>query len=215
MEYGTLKEYVNSHFGADEEINFALEEIKKNNLPPISIAPVYGRLLTLLVKITTAKNVLEVGCLGGVGSIYLARGLGTEGQVTSLEYDKRHVEVAKGIINKTDYKNNIKILPGEAEQLMNGFIDKKERFDLIFIDADKSSYPVYLKQSIELANPGALIIADNTLIRGKVLDGSDTSEQTVAIRKFNEMVSSDSRLEATMLPGVDGLVIAQVRKLEE
>ncbi|QQK76161.1 O-methyltransferase [Salicibibacter cibarius] len=210
MQSETIRDYIRSLFGNDEEISFAQQQIKHNEMPSISIAPLYGRLLTMCAKMINAKNILELGCLGGVGSIYLARGLSQDGKVISLEAKEKHAQVARETIRGCTLEGKIEVIVGDALTTMSELEEQQIIFDLIFIDANKSNYPAFLEQALALSKPGTIIAADNTLSRGKVIDQTDKSEETQAIRTFNRMALSDNRLEATLLPSADGFVLARV-----
>jgi len=212
LKFKTTKHYIKSLFETDEEISFAKKQIKQNEMPSISISTPYGRLLTICAKMIGAKNILEIGSLGGVGSIYLAKGLSNGGRVTSLEVEEKHALVARETIQSCNFGEKIEVIVGDALSTMSVLQEQKQQFDLIFIDANKSNYPAFLESSLALSKPGTIIAADNTLNRERVIDCNNKSENTEAIRTFNQMVSSDSRLESTLLPGIDGFVIARVKE---
>lgn len=211
MKEKTIRDYILSLYGDDEEINFAQQRIIDHDMRPISIAPIHGRLLTILGKMMNAEYILELGCLGGVGSIYLSRGLKEGGKVISLEFDEKHVQVAEETLRKCQLEEKIEVRQGDALTLMNELESGQYQFDLIFIDANKDSYPEYLDKAIKLSKAGTIIVGDNTLSHGRVIDEDDTLPDVEAIRKFNTMMVSDERLESTLLPGVDGFTIARVR----
>jgi predicted O-methyltransferase YrrM len=184
-------------------------------LPEIHVSPNEGRLLRLLTETAGARRILEVGTLGGYSTIYLARALPEDGLLISLELDERHAEVARENIAEAGLEGRVEVRVGDARKLLAGMVqDGVEPFDLTFIDADKESYPEYLEWALRLSHPGSLILADNTIRGGSVLDPRDESAR--ATRKFNENLARDPRLSAHILPlireRVDGLAIARVLK---
>ena len=204
-------EYTESLIPVDHDLELVKEGIRREAMPEISIAPGYGKLLTLLVRMTGAKLVLEIGALGGYSGICLARGLGENGKLISLEVNpqfaaiaQKHI-VAAGLGHKVDYRL------GDASESLSQLDSEDFKFDLVFIDADKGGYPHYLDMAIRMSNPGTIIVGDNALMHGKTMDPSANSPSVKAIRSFNERMTSDSRLEGVILPAYDGLAIARVR----
>lgn len=178
----------------------------------ISVPPEIGRFLTLLVKISDAKEILEIGALGGYSGICLVRGLGEGGQLTSLELMQEYAELAHENLKKASFGDRVTYYIGEALKSLEQLEAEQRKFDFIFIDADKPNYPNYLDRALRLANPGALIVADNVLQRGKVCEESNDDPRIEFIRAFNERVANDPMLESIILPIGDGLSIARVKK---
>lgn len=207
----SAEEYVESLFIADEDLDRAREGIRLNNMPEISIAAGYGRLLTLLVLASGATNVLEIGALGGVSGICLARGLRKEGRLISLELKQEFADIAYTHLEAAGFGDMVQYRVGEALDKLKELNEEVQRFDFFFIDADKENYPNYLEWAIRLANPGAMIVGDNALMHGRSMDPTVTSPSVLAMRKFNEQVAADPRLESTILPAYDGLTIARVK----
>ena len=201
---------------SDAALESALHRSRRARLPEIHVSPNEGRLLRLLAETAGAWRILEVGTLGGYSTIYLARALPEEGSLISLELDERHAEVARENIAEAGLGDKVEVWSGDARKLLLDMVeDGVGPFDLIFIDADKRSYPEYLERALQLSHAGSLILADNTIRGGSVLDPRD--EDTWAIRKFNENLARDPRLSAHILPlireHVDGLAVARVLKL--
>ena len=172
--------------------------------------------MQLLAEVVGARRVLEIGTLGGYSAINLARGMTEDGALISLEIDERHAEVARQNVEHAGLGEMVEIRGGDARELLAELVEENEEpFDLVFIDADKQSYPEYLEWAIRLSRPGSLILGDNTIWGGSVMDPQDNS--TRAIREFNEKLAKDPRLSAIVLPlireRVDGLAIARVRNL--
>lgn len=211
METTTAESYMEGLYQEDAELERVKEVIRTQNMPEISIAPGYGRLLTMLVTMIGAKRVLEIGALGGYSGICLARGLKEGGKLISLELKQDFADIAKQNVTHAGLGELVEYRIGEALVHLNELLEQGERFDFFFIDADKVNYPNYLELAIKLANPGAIIAGDNTLMRGKVVDSSQTKDSVQAMRTFNERIAVDPRLESTILPAYDGLALARVK----
>ncbi|MGG1518399.1 O-methyltransferase [Paenibacillus oryzisoli] len=211
METITPESYMEGLYEADATLARVEETIRANNMPEISIAPGYGRLLTMMVRMIGAKRVLEIGALGGYSGICLARGLGEDGKLVSLELKQDFADVAKYNVAEAGLGGKVEYRIGEALTHLQELLAQGERFDFFFIDADKVNYPNYLELAISLANPGAIIAGDNTLMRGKVVDPKQTKASVEAMRTFNRRIATDPRLESTILPAYDGLALARVK----
>ncbi|MBA2943870.1 O-methyltransferase [Paenibacillus sp. CGMCC 1.16610] len=211
METLTAESYMEGLYADDPVLERVKEVIRTNNMPEISIAPGYGRLLTMLVTMIGAKKVLEIGALGGYSGICLARGLQEGGKLISLELKQEFADVAKQNVADAGLGQFVEYRIGEALTHLNELLAQGERFDFFFIDADKVNYPNYLELAIQLANPGAIIAGDNTLMRGKVVDPGQTKTSVQAMRSFNKLIAEDPRLESTILPAYDGLALARVK----
>ena len=197
----------------DEALTAALRESEKAKLPEISVSASQGKLLQMLVEISGARRVLEIGTLGGYSAIHFARALPDDGYLISLELEERHAEVARRNVDRAGLSNKVEIRVGDARESLAGMVDSGEGpFDLIFIDADKEGYPEYLDWSLRLARPGTLILGDNAIREGSVIDAEDPTSS--AVREFNEKLAKDPRLSALILPlireRIDGLAIARV-----
>ncbi|RTE10077.1 O-methyltransferase [Paenibacillus whitsoniae] len=211
METITPESYMEGLYEGDATLARVEETIRANNMPEISIAPGYGRLLTMMVRMIGAKRVLEIGALGGYSGICLARGLGEDGKLVSLELKQEFADVAKLNVTEAGLGGKVEYRIGEALTHLQELLAQGERFDFFFIDADKVNYPNYLELAISLANPGAIIAGDNTLMRGKVVDPKQTKASVEAMRTFNQRIATDPRLESTILPAYDGLALARVK----
>lgn len=179
-------------------------------MPEISVASGYGRLLTFLVKLTGAKRVLEIGALGGYSGICLARGLDSEGSLISLELRQDFADVAKQNLCAAGLGDRVEYRVGDASASLAELVKQDARFDFFFIDADKENYPHYLEECIQLSNDGAIIAADNTLLRGRTLDIGKQGPSVLAMRDFNRRIAQDRRLLGVHLPAFDGLALARV-----
>jgi caffeoyl-CoA O-methyltransferase len=214
---GLLEEidaYVEDLFSpSDEILEAALRDSRRAGLPEINVSPNQGRLLQLLTEIAGARRILEIGTLGGYSAICFARALPDDGALISLEIDEHHAAVARNNIERAGLTEKVEVQVGDAHELLASLVEDDEGpFDVIFIDADKESYPEYLDASLQLVRTGSLILGDNTIRGGTVLDPKE--ETARATREFNERVARDPRLFGIALPlireRIDGLTIARV-----
>src|SRR5215210_5808938 len=209
-----IDSYVEELFAPpDPALENTLRRSREAGLPEIHVSPNEGVLLRLLAEIAGARRILEIGTLGGYSTIYLARALPEGGSLVSLELDERHAEVARENVAEAGLEDKVEVRVGDAKALLARMVEDGEGpFDLTFIDADKGGYPDYLEWSLRLSRPGSLILADNAIRGGSVLDTGDESAR--ATREFNEALAENSRLSALILPlireRVDGLAIARV-----
>jgi caffeoyl-CoA O-methyltransferase len=209
-----IDEYIEHLFGtSDEVLEATLRDSRRGGLPEINVSPNQGRLLRLLVEIAGARRILEIGALGGYSAIHLARGLPEDGELISLELDEHHADVARNNVERAGLSDIVEVRVGDAHRLLTNLIENgEEPFDLVFIDADKEGYPDYLQASLRLVRPGSLILGDNTIRGGSVLDPQE--ETARATREFNRLVAEDPRLHGIVLPlireRIDGMTIARV-----
>ena len=197
----------------DALLEGVVASIEENGMPAISVSPSSGKLLTMLVAISGAKNVMEIGALGGYSGICLARGFGSEGKLTSLELEERYATVAASNLAKAGFGDQVSYKTGPALQSLEQLVDEGQRFDFFFIDADKENYGNYLAACLRLAKEGALIVTDNVLAGGSVVDPeANTKRYTEIMKTFNETVANHPRLESLLIPIGDGLTISKVKK---
>lgn len=208
----TPEQYLEALFETDETLDRVKEGIRANNMPEISIAAGYGRLLTMLVRISGARDVLEIGALGGYSGICLARGLPQDGKLVSLELKQDYADLARKHVREAGFEGKVEYRIGEALDSLKALDAEGRRFDMFFIDADKGNYPNYLEWAIKLARPGALILGDNLLMRGKAMNSEEKGNAVTKMRQFTEAMARDPRLEGVLLPAYDGLAIARVRE---
>jgi predicted O-methyltransferase YrrM len=198
----------------DPALENALRRSREAGLPDINVSATEGKLLRMLAEMVGAKRILEIGTLGGYSAIHLARALPENGALISLELDERHADVARENVAEAGLAKQIEVRVGDARELLAGMVENGEGpFDVVFIDADKGGYPEYLGWALRLSRPGSLILGDNAIRGGSVLDPGDESSR--AIREFNEKLARDPRLSSLVLPlireRIDGLAIARVR----
>jgi len=197
----------------DPVLEAALRRSREAGLPEINVSRNQGKLLQLLAEIAGARRVLEIGTLGGYSTLHLARALPESGSLVSLELDERYAGVARENFLEAGLADRVEVRVGDAKASLARMVEEgEEPFDLVFIDADKGGYPEYLEWALRLSRPGSLILADNAIRGGSVLDPEDESAR--ATRDFNEVLAKDSRLSALVLPlireQVDGLAMARV-----
>lgn len=196
----------------DKILNQTLENNQASGLPQIDVAPLQGKLLYLLTKMKSARQVLEIGTLGGYSSIWFARAVNQNGKVVTLEANQSHAEVARQNIENAGFKQTVQVLVGKAIDTLPTLENAGESFDVIFIDADKQNNPKYLEWALRLANEGALLIADNVVRNGEVIDQKSEDERIQGLREFMNMLENEERIESTAIQtvgskGHDGFVI--------
>ncbi|MEV7169407.1 O-methyltransferase [Streptomyces sp. NPDC093224] len=199
--------------GEDEALRRAAADSEAAGLPPHQVAPNQGKLLHLLARIRGARTILEIGTLGGYSTIWLARALPADGRLVTLEVDARCAEVAAANVARAGLDHLVDIRHGRALDLLPGLTDGP--FDLVFIDADKPSNPQYLEWALRLTRPGSVIIGDNVVREGAVVDADSSDPRVQGVRRFTELIAEHPKLTATALQtvgskGYDGLVMALV-----
>jgi predicted O-methyltransferase YrrM len=201
----------------DSALDDALNLSASSGLPPISVAPNQGKFLELLARIHQSRRILEIGTLGGYSTIWLARALPDDGTLVSLELEQVHADVARRNIDGAGLGSVVEVRVGPAVASLEELINQDaELFDFIFIDADKESYPTYLGLSLRLSRPGTVIVADNVVRDGEVVNSNSADERVVAVRKFLELAGADERIDATAIQtvgskGYDGFALLVVR----
>ncbi len=201
---------------SDPALDGALEASAAAGLPAIQVAPNQGKLLHLLARLTAARRILEIGTLGGYSTIWLARALPPEGRLVTLEADLKHAEVARANFVRAGVDRHIDLRLGLAlDALKQISAEGVEPFDLVFIDADKANIPAYFSFALELTRRGGLIIVDNVIRNGKIVDADSVDPDIQGIRRFNELVAGEPRVSATAIQtvgskGYDGFALALV-----
>lgn len=201
---------------SDPNLEAALEASVAAGLPPIAVSPNQGKLLQMLAQIVDARSILEVGTLGGYSTIWMARGMRQGGRLITLELDPKHADVARSNIVRAGLGDLVEIRIGNAlETLPQLAAERSGPFDLIFIDADKQSIPGYFDWALKLSHPGTLIIVDNVVRDGGVIDAESEDPSILGVRRFVELVGADSRVSGTVIQtvgikGYDGLAFIRV-----
>jgi predicted O-methyltransferase YrrM len=199
---------------ADPVLTAALQASDAAGLPAINVAPNQGKLLQLLALSLGARKILEIGTLGGYSTIWLARALKAGGRLISLEVDAKHAEVARANLARAELSAVAEVRVGRAIDRLPELSDEAP-FDLTFIDADKASIPDYFIGALKLSRVGSLIIVDNVIRKGAVLDANSQDANVQGVRRLNELVKREPRVKATALQtvgskGHDGLLFALV-----
>ena len=216
----TLEQWtaVDDHFAglvpADPALDGAVEASVAAGLPQIQVSPLQGKLLFVLARAIGARTILEIGTLGGYSTIWLGRALPVDGRLITLEVDPKHAEVATSNIARAGLADVVELRLGRAVDTLPELTGEAP-FDLIFIDADKQGYVDYLEWSIKLSRPGTVIVADNVVRQGRVVNADDDDPIVVGTRRFNERLAAESRVTATAIQtvgskGYDGFAIAVV-----
>jgi predicted O-methyltransferase YrrM len=201
---------------SDDALDAALDANLHSGLPAIDVPRLLGKFLALMVTISGARRVLEIGALGGYSTIWLARALPEGGRIVSLELSPRHVEVACTNLQHAGVLDRVDMRVGRANDSLAALVaEGAGPFDLIFIDADKASYPEYLEWSLKLSRPGTVVIADNVVRDGKVIEPENPDPNIQGVRRFTELLAAEPRLSATALQtvgskGYDGIAVAVV-----
>jgi predicted O-methyltransferase YrrM len=201
----------------DAALTGALERSSAAGLPEIQVSAGQGKFLYLLAKMIGARRILELGTLGGYSTIWLARALADDGRMKTLEYDPHHAEVARANLAAAGLADKVEVVVGAALETLPGVIEGADApFDLVFVDADKLNYPRYLPHILRGVRSGSLILGDNVIRRGGVLDRESRDPNAMGARAFNALLAEDDRLEAVVLQqvgikGHDGLAIARVK----
>lgn len=202
--------------GRDAALDAALQASSAAGLPTIEVAPNQGKLLMLLARMMGARNILEIGTLGGYSTIWLARALPEDGRLISLEAEPRHAEVARGNLAEAGLADVAEIRVGPALESLPKLADEGiAPFDFVFIDADKPNNPNYFEWAMKLARPGTVIVADNVVRYGAVADATSQDASVRGARSFMEIVAAEPRVTATAVQtvgqkGHDGFAIALV-----
>lgn len=209
--------YITDHVvPPDPALDGALEKSDAAGLRAINVAPNQGKLLMILALVRGAKRMLEIGTLGGYSAIWLAKALPVDGRLVTLEADPKHAEVARANIAQAGFADRVEVVLGPARETLAAMAEAgEEPFDLVFIDADKPNNPHYLGWALKLTRPGSLIIADNVVRDGRVIDPADNDPNVEGVRRFFDMLADEPRLTATAIQtvgskGYDGIAIGVV-----
>jgi predicted O-methyltransferase YrrM len=193
-----------------------LKNAERAGLPSINVSPNEGKLLYLLAKVSGARHILEIGTLGGYSTTWLARALPPGGKLITLEVDPTNADVARKNLRLAGLEGQVEVRVGNAAETMRQMAASREGpFDLVFIDADKPRYVEYLRLALELTQSGSLILADNVIRNGRVLEASPGDANARGAKAFNDVMAAHPRLESIILPiyrdKLDGLSISRVK----
>ncbi len=215
--FESVDKYISALLAPEDEILKAtVKSIDEAGMPQISVSPNQGKFLHIMALLSHAKNILEVGTLAGYSTIWMARALPPGGKLITLEVDPKHMDVARKNISKAGLSNKVDFRLGKAIEILPKLkTEKAGPFDLIFIDADKAPYTEYFQLALKLSRPGTLIIADNVIREGKVLNESTSDEMVKGAQRFNKTLAATSEVTAIILQMVgmkewDGMALAIV-----
>ena len=214
----TLDGYIDGLFAPEDPVlTAALADARAAGLPEIQVSAGQGKFLYMLAKLSGARRILEIGALGGYSTLWLARALPEGGRMVTLELERRHAEVAAGNIERAGLADKVEVIVGPALESLPALAARSQvPFDLIFLDADKVNYPAYFREIMKMVRPGALVLADNVIRAGTVLNPQPHDPSAGAARDFNAMIAADPRLESIVLQqvgvkGHDGIAISRVK----
>ncbi len=185
-------------------------------LPSIQVSPPQGRFMFILARVQGARRILEIGTLGGYSTIWLGRALPPDGKLITMEIDAKHADVARANIDRAGLAGKVSVWNGDAHRLLPDLEKQIDApFDLTFIDADKASIPFYFESALRMSRSGSLILVDNVVRDGAVIEADSADASVQGVRKLNEMMSANARITATVIQtvgvkGYDGLAIALV-----
>jgi predicted O-methyltransferase YrrM len=200
----------------DSALDSALASTAAAGMPPIAVSAAQGKLLHLIARMLRAERILEVGTLGGYSTIWMARALPADGRIISLEIDPRHAEVARANLARAGVDGVAEVRIGAALDALPKLAEEDGGpFDLMFIDADKANIPEYFRWGVKLTRPGGVIIVDNVIRNGAVLDDSGSDPAVEGVRRLNEQLATLSEVTATTIQtvgakGYDGFTLAMV-----
>lgn len=200
----------------DDALRAAVAQSAEGGLPAIQVEPTTGKLLNLLARMVGARRILEIGTLGGYSTIWLGRALGSDGKLITLEADAHHAEVAAKNIAAAGLDRVVELRVGPALDELPRMIEANEAaFDFVFIDADKANHDKYLAYALELTRVGSVIVGDNIVRGGRVLDAASSEASIEGSRRFMDLIAAEPRLDATAIQtvgskGYDGFAIALV-----
>jgi caffeoyl-CoA O-methyltransferase len=206
-----LAQYVEAHSSAEPELLQALRDETQANLamPQMQVGRVEGALLRMLVQLTRARRVLEVGTYSGYSALAMASGLPDDGTLVTCDIDPVATTVAQKYFERSPHGPKIELRLGPAIETIRALAAAGDRFDLLFLDADKQGYVDYYEAALPMLPSGGLVVADNTLWSGRVLDPQDASDH--AIVRFNAHVAADARVDHVLLSVRDGVMLARKR----
>jgi predicted O-methyltransferase YrrM len=199
--------------GDDPALSAALEASDAAGLPKIAVSAQQGKFLSLLARAVQARRILEIGTLGGFSTIWLARGAGPDGRVTTLEYEPKHADVARANIDRAGVGDRVEVIVGAALETLPSVTGGP--FDLVFIDADKENNPGYLEWAVKLTRPGSVIVVDNVIREGEILS-SDPDPILQGTRRALEILGEHPKLDTAVIQTVgakhwDGFAFALVK----
>jgi predicted O-methyltransferase YrrM len=200
----------------DPDLDAALEDSARGGLPPINVSPNMGKLLQLLARVQGARTILEIGTLGGYSTIWLARALPVDGHLITVEAEPKHAKIAQANIARAGLADVVELRLGQASDILPQLAaERRGPFDFIFIDADKESNSLYFAWALKFSRRGSVIIVDNVVRNGAVIDAASGDASIQGVRSFIDLLAAEPRVTATAIQtvsskGYDGFLIALV-----
>ena len=200
----------------DPALGAALADSQAEGLPAINVTPAHGKLLALLAQSINARRILEVGTLGGYSTIWMARALPADGELVTLEIARHHAAVAQRNLDRARLADRVRIVVAPATDSLRQMISERvESFDLVFIDADKERNLEYFEAALALTHPGSLIIVDNVVRKGAVVEADSSDTMVQGVRRLVDRLVDERRVSATVIQtvggkGYDGFLLARV-----
>lgn len=216
--WGAVDNYLEALFVKhDDVLETVIREQESEGLPAIQVSPLEGKLLQIITAAMNAKYVLEIGTLGGYSAILLARAIPADGRVITLEVDAKHAEVAKRAFARAGVERKVEVLIGPALETLPKLQSEGHVFDVVFIDADKENNVHYVQWALKMSRPGTLIVVDNVIRDGDILNAQSDSPMTQGVQRMNDYLRNEPRLQATALQtvgskGYDGMCFMLVRE---
>ncbi len=202
---------------ADAILDATLADSAAAGLPAIAVSPTEGKFLHLLARATGARRILEVGTLGGYSTIWMARALPADGTLVTLELSPLHADVARINLERAGLTDRVQVIVGQATASLAALVQERAApFDVIFIDADKENSLPYFEAAVALSRSGTMIVVDNVVRDGAVINAGSTDPSVMGVRRLLEHLATDTRVDATALQtvgskGHDGMLVAMVR----
>lgn len=216
-QWTAVDDYLHSLFAPhDDVLDAVLRSAREAGLPEIQVQPMLGKMLEVMIRSIQARSVLEIGTLGGYSSIWMARALPPDGRVITLEADPKHAEVARANFAYAGVADKVEVIEGRGlDTLPKLAADGRGPFDFVFIDADKPSYTGYLEWALKLTHPGSMIVADNVVRNGGVIDANSQDQTVQGVRRFLDALAAETRLVTTAVQtvgtkGYDGFSVSVV-----
>lgn len=220
FDFESVDRYISDRLALeDEALQAVTASLAEANMPAISVSANQGKFLQLMARLCGAKKILELGTLGGYSTIWMARALPPGGLLTTIEFEPTYAEVARRNIARAGLADRVDIRIGRALDVLPELVEERAGpFDLIFIDADKPPYAEYFRYALRLSRPGTLIVADNVVREGQVLDPACPDERVAGVQRFNDMLAAEKAVTATIIQTVgtkewEGMALAVVNPI--
>ncbi|KAA5836033.1 O-methyltransferase [Saccharopolyspora hirsuta] len=213
-QWAAVDDYLGERHAPEDPVLIAARRAADEaGLPHVAVSPLQGKFLQVLARTVQARRILEVGTLAGYSTIWLGRALPPGGRLVTLEHDPARAEIARANLSRAGLDDVVEVRVGAALDTLPELVG--ETFDLTFVDADRPNLPEYFRWALELTRPGGLVVVDNVVRRGAVLDETDQDPELVGVRRFHELLAAEPRAAATAIQtvgakGHDGFTLALV-----